>query len=541
MLQHIKISTKLFFISLLSVAGLFTLSYIAIHSSMIGRDSLETIYEQNVVPNRDILEARHRFEMILNDLIHVTSEFLPTGQAKERLPQIEQTMTAFFENALKNPFYADPFLKKNLQEAYERYSQKIIPKYSKIRELYTKDNREDIGDMAVEIEEDCKYISQRFENISLFTTKRVQDISHQIGTKLHQNVYFVSILSLIIVVTISLLLFAISRYIVKRINAIGEYLSLRTHDLALNKPMNIQNLDEIGNISDNLNHLLNTFQQALTKVKHTIDSNVTINQNMQHFSEQITHVSQEQDSLVDNVKTLTSSSHHELQQLHTISQTSAHYMQEDSLMLDQMITTLEMIVDNINRINQDEQLISSQMEHLTEQTTQIRSILEMIKEIADQTNLLALNATIEAARAGEQGRGFAVVADEVKKLADRTQKSLLEIDSTIGIVIQNVIHANDNIKKNSHKMLDLNTDAMKISSLANQTKEKTSNSLEITMQAYEKTKHITSNIQHLNESVEQTTGLAHKNKEIALKLMNISHEMSHSTTELHEEITVFKI
>ena len=144
MLQHIKISTKLFFISLLSVAGLFTLSYIAIHSSMIGRDSLETIYEQNVVPNRDILEARHSFEMILNDLIHVTSEFLPTGQAKERLPQIEQTMTAFFENALKNPFYADPFLKKNLQEAYERYSQKIIPKYSKIRELYTKDNREEL-------------------------------------------------------------------------------------------------------------------------------------------------------------------------------------------------------------------------------------------------------------------------------------------------------------------------------------------------------------------------------------------------------------
>ena len=508
---------------------------------MIGKNSLETIYEKNVVPDSEITAARDTFEMILNDLIHVTSEFLPTGQAKERLPQIEQKMNVFFEKALKSDFYTEPTLQQNLQEAYERYRQKIAPKYSRILDLYTKDNREDIGDMAVEIEEDCKYISKRFANISKFTTKRVQDISVEISTKLHQNLYFVMIASVIIVMVTSSLLLAISRYIVKRIGRIGDHLSDITQDLALNRPINVVNKDEIGHISENLNVLLRTFQQALIKARETMQSNRSINENMQNFSQKITQISHEQDTIVENVKTLTQNIHHELQESRTISETSTRYMQEDFAMLEQMIDTLDTIVKAINKISEDEQVISSQMAHLTEQTTQIRSILEMIKDIADQTNLLALNAAIEAARAGEHGRGFAVVADEVRKLAERTQKSLLEIDATIGIVVQNVINASDNIKENSQKVVELNENAIKISSLANQTKEKTVKSLEMTNVAYQKTMAVSDEIQRLNQGVESATGLAHQNKDIADCIKDVSAQLAVSTRELQDEIMVFKV
>ena len=132
MLNEIKISTKLLFISIVTVIGLIVLSYVSINSSLIGKNSLETIYEKNVVPDSEITAARDNFEMVLNDLIHVTSEFLPTGQAKDRLPLIEKNMKTFFEKALQSDFYAEPTLKQNLNEAYERYSQKIAPKYSRI-------------------------------------------------------------------------------------------------------------------------------------------------------------------------------------------------------------------------------------------------------------------------------------------------------------------------------------------------------------------------------------------------------------------------
>jgi len=541
MFNEIKISTKLLFISIVTVLGLLILSYISINSSMIGKNSLETIYEKNVVPDNEITAARDNFEMILNDLIHVTSEFLPTGQAKERLPLVEKNMKAFFDKALISDFYAEPTLKQHLNAAYERYSQKIAPKYQRIYDLYQKDNREDIGDMAVEIEADCKYISKHFDSISKFTNQRVKDISVEISAQLHHNLYLVIGISSLILVITSGLLFAITRYLVKGIARISDHLSDITKDLALNRPIRVVNKDEIGHISENLNTLLSTLQQALMKAKTTMVSNLETNQHMQTSAHMITSAAENQDRIVDNVKKLTTKINHELQESKEISETSAMYMKEDYALLDQMIVTLDEIVESINRVSQDEQHISLKMHNLTEQTTQIRSVLEMIKDIADQTNLLALNAAIEAARAGEHGRGFAVVADEVRKLAERTQKSLSEIDVTISVVVQSVSSASENIKENSQKVVSLNENAIKISSMANETKEKTAKSLDITNVAYEKVMSISKEIDQLTQGVEEATGLAHENKKIADTLMDISSNLNLSTVELEHEIAIFKV
>lgn len=541
MFGHIKIATKLLIISFVTVFGLLILAYISINSSLIGENSLETIYEKNVVPDNEIAKARLSFDVILNDLIHVTSEFLPTGQAKDHLPVVEKQMNDFFATAMKSDFFNDPTLKQNLNEAYERYSQKIAPKMQKIHDLYVKDKREDIGDMAVEIEADCKYISERFGNISKFTNQRVKNISSEISAKLHKNLYIVSIISILVLIITSSLLLLISRYIVKRIDRIGMHLSSITQDLALNRPIEIVNDDEIGHISNNINTLLTTLQQALLQAKTTMSSNSAINQSMQGFSNQITNVAKEQDRIVENVKKLTTKINRELQESRDISETSATYMKEDYTMLDMMIATLDSIVESINTISQEEQHISTQMHDLAEQTAQIRSILEMIKDIADQTNLLALNAAIEAARAGEHGRGFAVVADEVRKLAERTQKSLSEIDVTISVVVQSVSTASEHIRENSQKVIDLNENAIKISTMANETKEKTAKSLEITNEAYEKAVDISKEIDSLTKGVEEATGLAHENKQVADHLLGVSQELNRSTGELERKINSFKV
>lgn len=541
MFKDIKISTKLLSISIITVLGLAVLSYVSINSSIVGKSSLETIYEKNVVPDSEIMNAKNTFETILNDLIHVTSEFLPTGQAKDRILVTEKKMNEFFEKAIKSDFYDDPMLKQNLNEAYKMYGEKIKPNYQKIYDLYVKDTREDIGDMAVDMEASCKYISQRFDNISKFTSNRVKNISTEISAKLDKNLYIVIIVSLLILFVTSGLLLSVSRYIVKRIQRIGDHLFEITRDLALDRPIFVCANDEIGQISNNINILIATLQQAISKAKMTMATNSEINKSMQISSDKITQLAQKQDTIVDNVKFLTSKINKELQESRDISETSATYMKEDYEMLDVMITTLDAIVESINSVSQDEQHISAQMHDLAEQTSQIRSVLEMIKDIADQTNLLALNAAIEAARAGEHGRGFAVVADEVRKLAERTQKSLSEIDATISIVVQSVSSASENIKDNSQKVVDLNENAIKISSMANETKEKTSKSLKITNIAYEKALMISKEINELTVGVEEATGLAHENKKIADNLICVSKDLNDSTAELEREINIFKV
>ena len=63
------------------------------------------------------------------------------------------------------------------------------------------------------------------------------------------------------------------------------------------------------------------------------------------------------------------------------------------------------------------------MTTLRERAGRIGEAVALIDAIAKNTNLLALNATIEAARAGEVGKGFAIVAQEVKGLSRQTESA----------------------------------------------------------------------------------------------------------------------
>lgn len=117
--------------------------------------------------------------------------------------------------------------------------------------------------------------------------------------------------------------------------------------------------------------------------------------------------------------------------------------------LQQSASAIEQIASSMNNV-------ASKTEEITTQTEGIKNIVGMIADIANQTNLLALNAAIEAARAGDHGRGFAVVADEVRQLAERTQKSLLEIETNINLLVQTINDVALSIKEQTEGISQIN-------------------------------------------------------------------------------------
>ena len=540
-IKNIKISTKLLWISIASVVGLMLLSGISINSSLTGSKALETIYEKNVLPEAEINHAREQFDKILNDLIHVTSEFLPTGQARDRVYVLQKDLDDFFAKAQNSDFFEDPYLKKNLHEAYTRYKKDISPMFEVIHEAYVKDDTDDIGDIAIEIEEPARYISKRFINMAEYTNKRIKAISEEIRESLRLNYNLNIIVSILILLSTCIVLWRMGRYIVNSINYIKKHISQNTQNLDLNNPIKFENNDELGEICTNINNLMSSIKHAIVKAKATVEQTAEVNNSVKISSNDIIELASKQDEIVEQVNIHTKDINQELNEQKEIAETSATYMQEDYEMLDKMINTLDSIVESINKISTDEQDISLKVNQLAEQTTQIRSVLEIISDISEQTNLLALNAAIEAARAGEHGRGFAVVAEEVRKLAERTQKSLLEIDATISVVVQSVTQVSEHIKENSEQVSILNTNANEISKMATETKESTAKSLDITNTARQKSITISGKIKELAEGVSVATEITHKNKEVANNLTEVATSLESATSDLKHEIDVFKV
>jgi methyl-accepting chemotaxis protein len=134
---------------------------------------------------------------------------------------------------------------------------------------------------------------------------------------------------------------------------------------------------------------------------------------------------------------------------------SVHQTTKANENLNEATTEIIRLTADVQQSADLESQLAHKIENLSHEAAQVRSVLNVIADIADQTNLLALNAAIEAARAGEHGRGFAVVADEVRQLAERTQKSLVEIQSTINVMVQSINDSSDQMSRNSKSIQDL--------------------------------------------------------------------------------------
>lgn len=210
---------------------------------------------------------------------------------------------------------------------------------------------------------------------------------------------------------------------------------------------------------------------------------------------------------------------------------------------DKLSITKNGVLDMVHRIKQSTEVemeMAESLERLSSETTQIKSVLTVIGDIADQTNLLALNAAIEAARAGEHGRGFAVVADEVRKLAERTQKSLMEINTTINVIVQSIMDSSGKMNTNVKFVNELYNISNEVEDEINETFSIVNATKNISQQTFNDTKQMTSDTDLLIEMIHKAEDYTEESLLNINSVSSVSNELETVGTKLLGKLEAFK-
>ncbi|MBP6497590.1 MAG: methyl-accepting chemotaxis protein [Campylobacteraceae bacterium] len=346
--------------------------------------------------------------------------------------------------------------------------------------------------------------------------------------------------SIMLILSIAIVIFVIKMLLkpLDKLNFVVQELSSSEGDLR--QRLEAKSDDEFGQVSHNINKFIEKLHDIVKNSKSISSENASISEELSRTAQEVVRNADAESKIVSNTKeegiALTKAIDESVEKAKA-SQAVLIKTQKDVSDVKNKVEKLEITMQDTAS---KEQNLADRLQHVSQNANEVKEVLNIIKDIADQTNLLALNAAIEAARAGEHGRGFAVVADEVRKLAERTQKSLVEIDATINVVVQSIMDANTDMTHNAQEVHDLASVSIEL--------QEGMNAIDLTIErTIIDTNHTVDNfidtskkIKHMVDEIEKINVISQEN---VFSIDNVSKasEHLHSMTEnLNNELGKFK-
>ncbi len=277
-------------------------------------------------------------------------------------------------------------------------------------------------------------------------------------------------------IAISIASMSISRPLRRANQSVNQLVNdIKSGSSDLSTRIQVTSSDEVGEITDSINHFIETLQNVM----HMFGSNAeklnsissSVKDHITSTEEEIANVSatmQQMSASTEETSATISQVAEDIDNISTvISEVYDNAVEQSGTARDIVRKVEKMRFEAMEaRDSSDEETksIVAQLEEsmaAAREVDRITALTEDILSIASQTNLLALNASIEAARAGEAGKGFAVVADEISQLADNSRETASNIQNISNGVISSVGALSEKAQQIASVLIDSNANGRK--------------------------------------------------------------------------------
>ena len=508
-MKNILISTKLIILVSLCIIIILYLGVYGISSLGKIDANMKTMYQDRVVPLKQIKLVSDAYAVDIVDVIQKTS--INTVTWRVALTRIESA-----ESVIKQEWQAFSQTKMEDNEA------QLV---SQVNDLMTIANAsiQEVSDI-LNHERDTASIAalEQFRATKLYPsidplTKKLNDlimiqlkVADQLkddGERIYNDTRLYSIISIVGAIVLAL---GLSIYIIANINFSLRAANITIHALSqgdLSNDIEVHSRDEIGTLLNNIKLMVDKFKDVIAGVQQASSNIASASQQMSQGSTEQAASAEEVSSSMEEIAASIQQNTDNARQTEKIALKAAEDIKEGFKAVEISVNAMKQIAEKI----------------------------AVIGEIARKTDLLAINAAIEAARAGEHGKGFAVVASEVRKLAELSQRSANEIDDlsrnsvTVaeksGKLLGEIV---PNIQRTAHLVQEIASASIEQNSGSNQVNDAIQQLNQVTQENAASAEELSGQAEQLLESIEffrlgKTYTAERRN---LLKQRNVAHTLA---------------